>query len=95
MLFSVFIFGNMVSSLEMWAFESMVLLSGLLPNPKLETSVLSIWFVILYSRSTSILFWRCCCCCYDFEYFFVGDMVLSVWIQQELFGWSPLDLVEL
>ncbi|CAL8990711.1 unnamed protein product [Prunus brigantina] len=29
-------------SLEMWCFEMMVLLSGLLPNPKLETSVLSI-----------------------------------------------------
>ncbi|XP_026377225.1 protein DETOXIFICATION 16-like isoform X2 [Papaver somniferum] len=29
-------------SLEMWSFELMVLLSGLLPNPKLETSVLSI-----------------------------------------------------
>lgn len=28
--------------LEMWSFESMVLLSGLLPNPELETSVLSI-----------------------------------------------------
>ncbi|KAK7314616.1 hypothetical protein VNO77_33143 [Canavalia gladiata] len=28
--------------LEMWSFEFMVLLSGLLPNPKLETSVLSI-----------------------------------------------------
>ncbi|OIW03606.1 hypothetical protein TanjilG_06115 [Lupinus angustifolius] len=27
---------------EMWSFELMVLLSGLLPNPKLETSVLSI-----------------------------------------------------
>ncbi|KAI4376260.1 hypothetical protein MLD38_014045 [Melastoma candidum] len=27
---------------EMWSFEMMVLLSGLLPNPKLETSVLSI-----------------------------------------------------
>lgn len=35
----------MVSSLEMWSFELMVLLSGLLPNPKLETSVLSIWLV--------------------------------------------------
>ncbi|KAL2342373.1 hypothetical protein Fmac_003658 [Flemingia macrophylla] len=31
-----------VSSLENWSFEMMVLLSGLLPNPKLETSVLSI-----------------------------------------------------
>ncbi|BBN67957.1 MATE efflux family protein [Prunus dulcis] len=31
-------------SLEMWCFEMMVLLSGLLPNPKLETSVLSIRF---------------------------------------------------
>ncbi|KAJ7979494.1 Protein DETOXIFICATION [Quillaja saponaria] len=29
-------------SLEIWSFEGMVLLSGLLPNPKLETSVLSI-----------------------------------------------------
>ena len=29
-------------SLEMWSFELIVLLSGLLPNPKLETSVLSI-----------------------------------------------------
>ncbi|KAF1859532.1 hypothetical protein Lal_00010116 [Lupinus albus] len=28
--------------LEMWSFELMVLLSGLLPNPKLETSVLSV-----------------------------------------------------
>ncbi|XVF70089.1 hypothetical protein PTKIN_Ptkin11bG0134100 [Pterospermum kingtungense] len=29
-------------SLEVWSFEMMVLLSGLLPNPKLETSVLAI-----------------------------------------------------
>uniref|UniRef100_A0ACD5ZUF1 Uncharacterized protein n=1 Tax=Avena sativa TaxID=4498 RepID=A0ACD5ZUF1_AVESA len=29
-------------SLEWWSFEALVLLSGLLPNPKLETSVLSI-----------------------------------------------------
>ncbi|KAI3961265.1 hypothetical protein MKX01_006979 [Papaver californicum] len=31
-----------MTCLEMWSFEMMVLLSGLLPNPKLETSVLSI-----------------------------------------------------
>lgn len=37
--------------LEMWSFELMVLLSGLLPNPKLETSVLSI------SLNTSALVW--------------------------------------
>lgn len=37
-----------MNSLEMWSFEMMVLLSGLLPNPKLETSVLSIWLVLLY-----------------------------------------------
>ncbi|KAL8150585.1 hypothetical protein V2J09_020393 [Rumex salicifolius] len=30
------------TGLEMWSFEMIVLLSGLLPNPKLETSVLSI-----------------------------------------------------
>ncbi|KAM5575537.1 hypothetical protein ABKV19_014478 [Rosa sericea] len=32
----------LMSSLEMWSFEMLVLVSGLLPNPKLETSVLSI-----------------------------------------------------
>ncbi|XP_061343668.1 protein DETOXIFICATION 16-like isoform X2 [Gastrolobium bilobum] len=37
--------------LEMWSFEMMVLLSGLLPNPKLETSVLSICL------NTSALVW--------------------------------------
>ncbi|KAF6137375.1 hypothetical protein GIB67_036412 [Kingdonia uniflora] len=37
--------------LEMWSFESVVLLSGLLPNPKLETSVLSI------SLNTAALVW--------------------------------------
>ncbi|CAL0322255.1 unnamed protein product [Lupinus luteus] len=36
---------------EMWSFELMVLLSGLLPNPKLETSVLSICL------NTSGTFW--------------------------------------
>jgi len=30
-------------SMEWWSFELLVLLSGLLPNPKLETAVLSIW----------------------------------------------------
>ncbi|WCJ40098.1 MATE efflux family protein [Euphorbia peplus] len=37
--------------MEMWAFELMVLLSGLLPNPQLETSVLSI------SLSTAATAW--------------------------------------
>ncbi|KAJ1392028.1 Multi antimicrobial extrusion protein [Sesbania bispinosa] len=37
--------------LETWTFELMVLLSGALPNPKLQTSVLSICF------NTSGLFW--------------------------------------
>ncbi|KAF8779273.1 hypothetical protein HU200_002954 [Digitaria exilis] len=37
--------------LEMWSFEFIVLLSGLLPNPKLETSVLSI------SLNTSSFVW--------------------------------------
>ncbi|XP_057974200.1 protein DETOXIFICATION 16-like isoform X2 [Malania oleifera] len=37
--------------LEMWSFEMMVLLSGLLPNPKLETSVLSI------SLNTGAIVW--------------------------------------
>lgn len=35
-------FADFKHSLEMWSFESMVLMSGLLPNPELETSVLSI-----------------------------------------------------
>ncbi|PKI59791.1 hypothetical protein CRG98_019797 [Punica granatum] len=29
--------------LEWWSYELLILLSGLLPNPKLETSVLSVW----------------------------------------------------
>ncbi|KAI4989271.1 hypothetical protein ZWY2020_036588 [Hordeum vulgare] len=33
---------SMMVCLEWWSFELLVLLSGLLPNPKLETSVLSI-----------------------------------------------------
>ncbi|PQQ15548.1 protein DETOXIFICATION 16-like [Prunus yedoensis var. nudiflora] len=37
--------------LEMWSFELIVLLSGLLPNPKLETSVLSI------SLNTAAMVW--------------------------------------
>ncbi|KAH9624942.1 hypothetical protein KSS87_004434 [Heliosperma pusillum] len=43
-----------IMSLEYWSFEMVVLLSGLLPNPKLETSVLSIslntcWMVYMIS----------------------------------------------
>ena len=30
--------------LEWWSFEGLILLSGLLPNPELETSVLSLWY---------------------------------------------------
>jgi MATE family multidrug resistance protein len=29
--------------MEWWSFEILVLLTGLLPNPKLETAVMSIW----------------------------------------------------
>ncbi|KAK9951594.1 hypothetical protein M0R45_007032 [Rubus argutus] len=29
--------------LEWWSYELLILLSGLLPNPALETSVLSVW----------------------------------------------------
>lgn len=39
-----------INSLEMWSFELMVLLSGLLPNPQLETAVLSVWFELFTSR---------------------------------------------
>jgi len=54
-LFPFFIY-NISNSLEMWSFEMMVLLSGLLPNPKLEASVLSIWLVrITVSYLTYIL----------------------------------------
>ncbi|KAF7819934.1 protein DETOXIFICATION 16-like isoform X1 [Senna tora] len=42
---------TVMSSLETWSFEMVVLLSGLLPNPKLETSVLSICL------NTSAIFW--------------------------------------
>lgn len=41
-----------LASLEWWSFELLILLSGLLPNPQLETSVLSIWcwiFLVIVS----------------------------------------------
>uniref|UniRef100_A0A3Q7FAC1 NADH:quinone oxidoreductase/Mrp antiporter membrane subunit domain-containing protein n=1 Tax=Solanum lycopersicum TaxID=4081 RepID=A0A3Q7FAC1_SOLLC len=37
----------MHQSLKWWSFEVLILLSGLLPNPKLETSVLSTWYVCM------------------------------------------------
>ncbi|KAM0015341.1 putative multi antimicrobial extrusion protein [Helianthus debilis subsp. tardiflorus] len=33
--------------LEWWSYEFLILLSGLLPNPELETSVLSVWYDII------------------------------------------------
>ncbi|CAI0400375.1 unnamed protein product [Linum tenue] len=47
---------SMVCSLEMWSFEMLVLASGLLPNPELETSVLSCfiflkWLIINVSST--------------------------------------------
>lgn len=44
-------FKKIFNSLELWSFEMVVLLSGLLPNPKLETSVLSI------SLNTDLTVW--------------------------------------
>jgi len=43
------IFYHDLNSLEMWSFELMVLLSGLYPNPELETSVLSIRLVLNFN----------------------------------------------
>ncbi|PWA84860.1 MATE efflux family protein [Artemisia annua] len=37
--------------LELWSYEFIVLLSGLLPNPELETSVLAIWYAHTLSTS--------------------------------------------
>lgn len=31
-------------SLEWWSYELLILMSGILPNPELQTSVLSIWY---------------------------------------------------
>lgn len=39
-------------SLEWWSFEILILMSGLLPNPELQTSVLSIWY-----ETTTVLHW--------------------------------------
>ncbi|GJY38828.1 hypothetical protein Tco_0425192, partial [Tanacetum coccineum] len=38
---------QILNSLEIWSFEMMVLLSGLLRNPQLETLVLCIRFTLL------------------------------------------------
>jgi len=48
----------------MWSFEMMVLLSGLLPNPKLEASVLSIWLVSITVSYLTFL---------SLQYFYVED----------------------
>ena len=44
----------------MWSFEMMVLLSGLLPNPELETSVLSIRLVSNYKNEQLCLLKSLC-----------------------------------
>lgn len=41
--FSIHFISMKLNSFEMWSFELVGILSGLLPNPKVETSVLSIW----------------------------------------------------
>ncbi|RWW26191.1 hypothetical protein GW17_00009434 [Ensete ventricosum] len=46
--------GTYACCVEFWSFEMVVLLSGLLPDPKLETSVLSIRLVTIISRLYSI-----------------------------------------
>ncbi|KAI4967326.1 hypothetical protein ZWY2020_028404 [Hordeum vulgare] len=48
---------TMMVCLEWWSFELLVLLSGLLPNPKLETYVLSIWLCVaeFWSLNTDAL----------------------------------------
>ena len=40
---SIFLHANHYP-LEWWSFEGLILLSGLLPNPELETSMLSLWY---------------------------------------------------
>lgn len=42
-------------SLEWWSFELLILLSGLLPNPELEASVLSIWYGTTVHKLTYIV----------------------------------------
>ncbi|XP_028117581.1 protein DETOXIFICATION 12-like, partial [Camellia sinensis] len=39
--------------LAWWSFELLILLSGLLPNPQLETSVLSVWYVLYHNTSST------------------------------------------
>lgn len=80
---------NLMNSLEMWSFEMMVL-----PNPKLETSVLSIWLVLLYP----VLLLDTLDFFFFLLYFIFTNIMLwifSAWIQQKLFGWSLLVSVEL
>ena len=44
------------NNLEMWSFEMIVLLSGLLPNPELETSVISVRLVLDCDDHSSIAY---------------------------------------
>jgi hypothetical protein len=51
--------------MEWWSFELLVLLSGLLPNPKLETAVMSIWCAESLARSPLKYYLHYCCLQYS------------------------------
>nr|CAD1842706.1 unnamed protein product [Ananas comosus var. bracteatus] len=80
-----------MTCLEYWAFEMVVLLAGFLPNPKLETSVLSIslntMWVVLYDPNWS----RQCCKARGVELLFAFYVILliSIRVSNELGAGHP------
>jgi len=57
--FCSFCIVSLYYSLESWTFEIIVILSGALPNAKLQTSVLSIWLVFLLISEVLSYFMFC------------------------------------
>jgi MATE family multidrug resistance protein len=63
-------------SLEWWSFEVLVLLSGLLPNPQLETSVLSIWYARCCNHVCSFAKDKLCNLQFIFTFFYFAASTL-------------------
>ncbi|KAJ0953499.1 putative multi antimicrobial extrusion protein [Helianthus annuus] len=73
--------------LEYWSYEFLVFMSGLLPNPKLETSMMSVRYIIKrpqvdYKRNDAII--TLCClkdlnCFHHQSYYKFGDLQNPLW----------------
>jgi hypothetical protein len=81
---NIFIFHVHDCSLEWWSYELIVLLSGLLPNPQLETSVLSVWYVCYHFLTNDPSIMSCEIFANSFLHFCIVSIPLQLSIQYHL-----------